>query len=1183
MKPFTKDINNPHLLDTIFDAIELPLSCWDTDGNVLYASESLLKKFGVASLEEFSEKYYSFIPEFQPDGSESFALGRKYMQEVIQQGFARFVWAHVLANGSQVLIEYTLRRATFEGETIIISYLTDSRNLLDTLEEQFSADKRARAMLDAAPMGINFWSKDYKLVDCNAVTLQILGIEDKQEFIDHPERFNPQFQPNGKNSQDEIIKVIDYTFENGQATLEWMRLDSAGNLIPTEITFRRVQYGDVDLVVEFSKDVRELRESQKKAQQAEARRQIMLDTMPLVANFWDKDFNNIASNQAAASLFDLRDAEEYLEVFHMLSPAIQPNGVPSNVAAREKVRQAFTDGFCKFEWMHQKLDGTDIPCEVTLIRTKYDGEDIVLGYTTDLRELKVSQEQAREAEERNKTMLDTMPLGAMFWSKDAKLLDCNLAVVKLFGLADKFDFMECFHKLSPSMQPSGMTSAKASREFFDVALEKGSCTFEWLHKKIDGTLIPCEVVLRSSFFRDARIIVGYIKDLRELKASQEEARIAEMRRQVMLNTMPLCANFWSREFVNLACNEEAVRLFELKSREEYLTRFNDLSPEFQPDGQLSSVSALQKILTAFETGFCKFEWMHQKLDKTPMPCEISLIRASIEGEDVVVGYTRDLRELKASEELRVIAEDRNRLMLNTMPLCANFWNEKLENIACNEEAVRLFGLKNRQEYLDRFFELSPEYQPSGRKSSELAAEYINNAFAGGFQKFEWMHQKLDGTPVACEITLISSSFRGEKIVIGYTRDIRELKLMLKEIQEVEEDLRKAKNVAEQSTKAKSEFLANMSHEIRTPMNGILGLLHLLSGTQLEQTQRDYVNKTLFSANNLLRIINDILDFSKIEAGKLEIEYNPFTLQQVCKEIRHLYGVPIEEKGLRLIIQEGEHSSDILLGDSLRLKQVLFNLVSNAIKFTSQGSITINIQRNYQNGNEAEYVFAVADTGIGLSKNQVQKLFSAFSQADSSVTRKYGGTGLGLVISQSIVRMMQGKIWVESAEKLGSTFYFTAVFGVGDEKNLTALSDKNDDEIRQLGETLMEDHHGHLLLVEDNEINQLIAEELLKNVGYSVEIANNGQEALDMLEQKHFDLVLMDIQMPVMDGLTASRKISEQEKFKHLPIVAMSAHAMSGDKEISIANGMVDHITKPIEPEVLYSTLKYWINNKPEIS
>ncbi len=1187
MKPFAKDINNPQLLDTIFNAIQLPISCWDLDGNALYASESLLSIFGVADLDEFSSKYHSFIPKYQPDGSDSFALGRKYMQDVVQQGFVRFVWSHILADETHILIEYTLTKTTYNGETIIISYITDSRNLLDTLEKQFAEDKRARAMLDAAPMGINFWSKDYTVVDCNSVTLQILNIDDKQIFIDNPEKFVPEFQPNGKRSQDEVFKVLDYTFEHGQAKLDWMRMDSSGNLIPTEITLKRVQYGDVDLVVEFSQDVRELRASQKKAKEAENRRQIMLDTMPLIANFWDKNFNNIASNQAAANLFDLRDADEYLEAFHLLSPAIQPNGTPSNLGTREKVRQAFTNGHCKFEWLHQKLDGTPIPCEVTLIRTKYDGEDIVLGYTTDLRELKESQEQVREAVDRNKTMLDTMPLGALFWSKKGKLIDCNLAAVKLFDLEDKNEFIDRFYEFSPKVQPDGRNTMEAIRHVFDVAIKKGRCDFEWLHQKLDGTLIPCEVNLRSSTFRNETIIVGYIKDLRELKASQEEARVAELRRQVMLNTMPLCANFWSREFANLACNEEAVRLFGLKNREEYLTKFNELSPEYQPDGQLSSVSALQKILTAFETGYCKFEWMHQTLDKTPMPCEISLIRASIEGEDFVVGYTRDLRELKSSEELRAIAEDRNRLMLNTMPLCANFWNERLENIACNEEAVRLFSLKNRQEYLERFFELSPEYQPNGRKSSEMAAEYINNTFKHGFQKFEWMHQTLDGTPIACEITLISSSFRGEKIVIGYTRDIREFKAMLKEIQEAEEDLRKAKDLAEQSTKAKSEFLANMSHEIRTPMNGILGLLHLLGRSQLNHTQRDYVNKTLFSANNLLRIINDILDFSKIEAGKLEIEYNPFTLQQVCREIRTLYGVPIEDKGLSLIIHDWEDPSTVLLGDSLRLKQVLFNLVSNAIKFTNQGSIHINITCNYKNDREAEYVFSVADTGIGLSKQQVAKLFSAFSQADSSVTRKYGGTGLGLVISRSIVEMMQGIIWVESEENVGTTFYFTAIFGVGDENNLVASTDKKDYESLQISEPTgdvelndssleNQQEHGHLLLVEDNEINQLIAEELLKNVGYTIDIAENGQIALDLLVQKHYDLVLMDIQMPIMDGLTASRKIREQEKFKHLPIVAMSAHAMSGDKEISIANGMNDHITKPIEPETLYSALKYWL-------
>ncbi len=326
----------------------------------------------------------------------------------------------------------------------------------------------------------------------------------------------------------------------------------------------------------------------------------------------------------------------------------------------------------------------------------------------------------------------------------------------------------------------------------------------------------------------------------------------------------------------------------------------------------------------------------------------------------------------------------------------------------------------------------------------------------------------------------------------------------------------------------------------------------------------------------MRIINDILDFSKIEAGKLEIEEIPFTLHQLCCEIEDLYLPVIEQKGLNLIMEMGNHAQTVLLGDALRLKQVFFNLVSNAIKFTPTGSIHVKVSCTPMEDDKVLCVFSVKDTGIGLSEEQISRLFVAFSQADTSVTRKYGGTGLGLTISRSLVEIMGGKIWVESKECEGSTFFFDAVFalgkdgllyeGLGDDTDVDASSYKGTESI---------------LLVEDNEINQLIAVELLVKVGYRIDIANNGQEALDMLSQNDYDLVLMDIQMPIMDGLTATKKIRQQEKFAHLPIVAMSAHAMTGDKEISLAHGMNDHITKPISPPILYKSLQYWLKKSQQ--
>jgi signal transduction histidine kinase/DNA-binding NarL/FixJ family response regulator/HPt (histidine-containing phosphotransfer) domain-containing protein len=387
-----------------------------------------------------------------------------------------------------------------------------------------------------------------------------------------------------------------------------------------------------------------------------------------------------------------------------------------------------------------------------------------------------------------------------------------------------------------------------------------------------------------------------------------------------------------------------------------------------------------------------------------------------------------------------------------------------------------------------------------------------------------------------------------------------------------EELRIAKEEAEAATKSKSDFLANMSHEIRTPMNAIMGMTHLALQTELTEKQQDYLKKTHASATSLLGLINDILDFSKIEAGKMDMESVGFHLDDVLDNVSTLITIKAEEQGLNLIFQTPSEIPRFLQGDSLRLGQVLINLSNNAVKFTAKGSVTIETTLIGETPERFTLQFAVHDTGIGLSKEQIGKLFKSFSQADSSTTRKFGGTGLGLTISKRLVEMMNGKIWVESEPGKGSSFIFTAEFGHGDEAEITARSSqKGYDEA-----ALTSIQGARILLVEDNEINQQVAKEILENAGFVVDIAEDGKQAVTAVEKIPFDLVLMDIQMPVMDGYEATQTIRKNPQFKDLPILAMSASAMTQDLEESLSVGMNGHVAKPIEMQQLFSALLKWI-------
>ena len=377
----------------------------------------------------------------------------------------------------------------------------------------------------------------------------------------------------------------------------------------------------------------------------------------------------------------------------------------------------------------------------------------------------------------------------------------------------------------------------------------------------------------------------------------------------------------------------------------------------------------------------------------------------------------------------------------------------------------------------------------------------------------------------------------------------------------EEKSREAKEMAEQANRAKSEFLANMSHEIRTPMNGVIGMTELLLDTKTTAEQRDHLMTVKYSAESLLRILNDILDFSKIEAGKLDLDHEAFRVRDCVAHTVQSLACRADAKGIKLSYSFEQDLPDTFLGDAGRLAQIIMNLVGNAIKFTDQGEVEVNVSRESGSNDSVCLRFCVRDTGIGIPVAHQQKIFESFRQADASTTKRFGGTGLGLSISSQLVQMMGGRIWIESEAGQGTKFYFTANLEVCDQQ----LAEKT-----SLAESQVPVRSLRILLAEDGLVNQKVAIGLLTRQGHEVVLATDGAEAVDALDKDEFDLVLMDVQMPNMDGHEATRIIRQKEQTsgRRTPIVAMTASAMKGDEERCLESGMDDYIAKPFNPKTL---------------
>ncbi|MCL2035417.1 MAG: PAS domain S-box protein, partial [Oscillospiraceae bacterium] len=992
------------------------VTIFNTGLEVINTNEAAERLFDLSDRMEYVKRFFEFSPEYQPDGKLSRGKALEHIKRAFEDGHFRFEWIHQKLNGELIPCEIMLMRVDNRGEPIVVGYSRDLRDEKKMLLEMRESEERIQLLLDTAPFGINFINEHWQNLVVNKEALRLLGLSCAQEYIDKFKgEISPEYQPDGRLSCEKGPQMIKKAFDEGYVRYEWMHKKPDGEPLPCEVTMVRTKHKGNYVLAGYTRDLRAEKEMLKQIREADRNRQALLESMEtMIVITGLEDDKIIYMNERMKETLGFDDSivgDVCWKHFNQ--------DMDGRCGICPKNNPEFTGETYPWEFHNPNIN-RDFRIVSSIIDWP-DGSKVFLEQINDITELKAAIAEKNALINLSNTLNGLDSMISVTDPDTDELLFMNDTMKRIFRIEGDYTGQKCHETL------------------WNFDKRCAFCPCDRLDVNPDDVVIWEEMHGTSS--RIYRSYSRYIDwpgkkkvhlqnaiDITDLKQTQNDLANQNLRLNLLVSSMNV--GLWDR-FIDLSAEFadgeteiwwscEFRKLLGFSDENDFPNKISSWLDRVHPD-DLSNTIAIMEAHLGDKTGKTPYDVINRMRLKNGQYRWFRSFGTTLrddEGNPLrVAGATEDITERIEAE--REIAEknELNQIMFNNAPVGLTVYGENNKFIDCNENVLKMFGAT--KEFYSVFFGskvFSPEYQPDGSKSIEKAYDIIKRVMNGEIIKTEWLHSTPTGDPLPVELTMTRVKQGDEYVGLSYVYDMRKQN-------KLKEELKSALYKAEIANKAKSAFLANMSHEIRTPMNAILGIteMQLQNEALLPQTE-EALGKIYESGNLLLNIINDILDLSKIEAGKLEVLPVKYDIPSLINDVVQLTSLRYESKPLKFNLELDKDTPINLIGDELRIKQVLNNILSNAFKYTEKGTVSLSVfPEAEKDGGKVVIVFRIGDTGQGMTPEQLGTLFDEYTRFNIEANRTTIGTGLGMGITKRLLDLMDGEIFVESEVGKGSVF------------------------------------------------------------------------------------------------------------------------------------------------------------------